>query len=57
MHPLYKFTDCSLYIINRMNTTIGIYRYFGEQLSDMFYFHRQRKLLALKENKFTMSFF
>jgi len=36
--PLYKFTDRSLYIINRKNTMIGIYRYFGEQLSDMLYF-------------------
>lgn len=35
---LYEFTDFFLYIINRMNTMIGIYRWFGEQLADMLYF-------------------
>lgn len=47
-----------------MNTIIGIYRYFGEQLSDMCYFHNlltpvlspPEKAVGPKTNKFTMSF-
>lgn len=35
---LYKFTDSSPHIINRMNTMIGIYRWFRQQLSAMLYF-------------------